>query len=356
MKKVLVIKTMIIALCLGAIMNKSYAQPPNDADPAITSMSFATSPITNSPLHPPYTTTLTVFFTNAGFTTAIAAGTVGLNISLPTSGEYVANPQSIASMSGTFLSKFNWTYNSTTKNFFGVSNQAIAPGAGGTIVVSVKGVIGTTGRISVANIQRLQPSAYPNENVNNNNLTASLGVIEFLPVLLLDFTATKQSKTVQLNWKTSSEQNSKYFDVEFSRDGTQWQPIGRVNAAGNSSTVKAYSLIHTAPVNGINYYRLKQVDMDANYSYSGIRTVNFNTTADLIIMPNPVVDKVYITANGGGSLQSVTLFTTEGKQLQQINNYVIGNSIDMGNYPVGTYMIKIIDKQYLTVVKKIIKQ
>ncbi len=356
MKKVLVIKTMIIALCLGAMVNASYAQ--NDADPAITSMSFATSPICNSATHIPfcYTTTLTVFFTNAGFTTAIAAGSVGLNISLPTSGEYLAFPENATNVSGTFASKFNWSYNSTTKNFFGVSNQAIAPGAGGTIVVTVRGVMEVISRISVANIQRLVPSAYPNENINNNNLTASLGVINFLPVLLLDFTATKQAKTVQLNWRTSSELNSKYFDVEFSRDGTQWQSIGRVNAAGNSSITKSYSLIHSSPVNGVNYYRLKQVDLDAQYTYSVIRTVNFSTNSDLIIMPNPVLNSVYITANGGGSLGSVTLFSTDGRELQHINNYGIGNPIDMSNYPAGTYMLKITDNKFLTVVKKLVKQ
>src|SRR5690242_12724522 len=129
MKKIF-IKTALVALCLSAIINTSSAQ--NDADPAITSFSFASSPIIVNHL-----TTLTVFFTNNGFTTPIAAGSVGLNISLPTSAEYIASPESIAALSGDFVSKFNWTYSTVNKNFFGTSNQAIAPGDGGTIIIMV---------------------------------------------------------------------------------------------------------------------------------------------------------------------------------------------------------------------------
>src|SRR5437868_4755003 len=105
MKKLLVIKTIVIALCLSAITTRSVAQ--NDADPAITSMSFAASPILIN-----NTTTLTVTFVNNGFTTGIASGSVGLNISLPTSREYTAHPatpsiDTLTALSGSFKSKFN---------------------------------------------------------------------------------------------------------------------------------------------------------------------------------------------------------------------------------------------------------
>jgi len=357
MKKLLVIKTLAIALCLSAIVNKTVAQ--NDADPAITSMSFAMSPIV-VPSHNPQsdtTTTLTVFFVNNGFTTAITAGSVGLNISLPTSGEYVAFPQSAANVSGTFASKFNWTYNAANKNFFGTSNQAIAPGDGGTIVITVIAAIPVTSRISVANIQRLNPSQYPNENVNNNNLTAALGVIppNIVPILLLNFDAVKQGSTVQCSWRTSSEVNSDHFDVEYSKDGNTWQTIGTVAAAGNSSTTKSYGFNHPNPVNGANYYRLKQVDINGSFVYSSIRVVNFNSKTGIRILPNPVVDKLYITSDATTPLQSVSVYAADGKQLQQTSKFVPGNSIDMSRYPTGTYLIKIVDAQGNTETHSVLK-
>lgn len=350
MKKILVIKTIIIALCLGAIISPAKAQ--NDADPAITSFSFGASPVVVS-----NNTSLTVFFTNNGFTTSVAAGSVGLNLSIPTSGEYKAFPESAATLSGTFASKFNWNYNSVTKTFIGVSNQAIAPGDGGTVIVTVKGYTPVTSRNSVANIIRYNPGAYPNENINNNNLTAALGVVPGSPqpVKLLSFTATKQGKVVNLNWITTSEINSSHFDVEYSRNSTSWQTIGTVSAAGNSSTQKSYSLIHNAPAAGVNYYRLKQVDLDAKFENSLIRTVTFITANTINIFPNPTVDQLFISTNSGGILQSVSLFGDDGKQMLHINNFQLGNSIDMRSYGPGLYMLKIVDKDGKTEIMKVVK-
>ncbi len=349
MKKIF-IKTIIVALCLGANINSSFAQ--NDADPAITSFSFANGQINVNQL-----TTLTVFFTNNGFTTSIATGSVGLNISLPTSADYTASPETLVALSGNYLTKFNWTYDTTNKNFFGVSNQPIAPGDGGTITITVKGNRPVTSRISVANIIRLNPGAYPNENTSNNNLTAALSVAAGgpLPIKLLSFNASKQNKSVNLTWETATEINSSHFDVQTSMNGTDWTSIGIVNAAGNSNTNKQYSLLHATPVKGINYYRLKQFDINAKFEYSLIRTVSFSTAGSISIMPNPTIDKVFITSGDNGTLQSVSLYSAEGKLLQHINNFKFGNSIDMTSYAPGIYMLKMVDKDGKVEVTRVLK-
>lgn len=177
-----------------------------------------------------------------------------------------------------------------------------------------------------------------------------------LPITLLDFTATKQNKVVDLNWQTSTEQNSSYFDVEFSRDGNKFESIGKVNAAGNSNTVKNYSLIHTSPVNGVNYYRLKLIDANGSFRYSAVRTVKFSTTASINIMPNPTADRVYITSNEGGILQSVGLYAVNGKLLQQVNNFVLGKNIDLSTYAPSVYILKLTDKDGNTEVIKVVRK
>ncbi len=351
MKNLKKIKSLVIVVSLSLICSLSFAQ--NDADPAITSFSFALSPVTLGS-----NTTLTLSFLNNGFTSSIAAGSFGINISLPTSLEYVAFPQTTAAISGSFASKFNFTYNAATNNFFGISNAAIAPGDGGEIVVTVKGMISVLSRISTANIQRLNPAAYPNENTNNNNLTAAMGVNPGgpLPISLLEFTAAKQNKVVDLNWQTSTEQNSSHFDVEFSRDGSKFENIGQVNAAGFSNTVRNYALIHSTPINGVNYYRLKLVDADGSYKYSEVRTVKFSNTKAISIMPNPTADLVYITSNEGGVLQSVALYSASGKLLKFANNFVLGKSIDLSTYTSGVYILKLMDKEGNTEVLKVIRK
>ena len=176
------------------------------------------------------------------------------------------------------------------------------------------------------------------------------------PVTLIDFTASKQNKSVDLNWQTSNEQNSNYFDVEFSGDGGKFESIGRVKASGSSTTLKNYSLKHLSPINGLNYYRLKMVDVDASSKYSAVRTVKFSNSTSIAVMPNPTADRVYLTSNEGGLLQSVAVYSMTGKLLQQVTNFTLGKSIDLSNYPPSVYILKLIDKDGTTEVVKVVKK
>ena len=176
------------------------------------------------------------------------------------------------------------------------------------------------------------------------------------PVSLIDFSATKQNKIVDIDWQTSNEQNSKYFDVEFSRDGGKFESIGKVNAAGSSTTLKNYSFKHLSPVNGLNYYRLKMVDVDASSKYSAVRTVKFSNLASIAVMPNPTADRVYITSKEAGVLQSVGLYSMTGKLLQQLTNFTLGKSIDLSTYAPSVYILKLIDKDGTTEVLKVVRK
>ena len=177
-----------------------------------------------------------------------------------------------------------------------------------------------------------------------------------LPISINDFTASKQNKVVGLNWQTSIEQNSSYFDVEFSRDGDNFESIGRVNASGSSTTLKNYSSKHLSPVNGLNYYRLKLVDAGGSYKYSTVRTVKFSNSTSISIMPNPTADRIYLTSNEGGTLQSVDLYTISGKLLQHVNNFTLGKSIDLSTYSPSIYILKLIDKNGSTEVIKVVRK
>lgn len=191
------------------------------------------------------------------------------------------------------------------------------------------------------------------DDIAISNITAAGGP---LPISLLDFTATKQNKVVALNWQTSTEQSSSYFEVEFSRDGSKFENIGSVKAAGSSSSAKNYTLIHNTPVNGVNYYRLKSVDADGSFKYSTVRVVKYSTTKTINIMPNPTEDRVYITSNEAGMLQSVGVYSINGKLLQQVNNFAMGKSIDLSTYAPSIYILKLMDKDGNTEVIKVVRK
>jgi surface protein len=108
-----------------------------------------------------------------------------------------------------------------------------------------------------------------------------------LPVTWLSFTGERINNRVQLNWSTASEQNSSHFDVERSTNGIEFTNIGRESAAGNSQSTSNYAHWDAQPLNGISYYRLRQVDQNGNYSFSRVLQLKHQTTTAARIIPNP---------------------------------------------------------------------
>ncbi|MFT6355206.1 MAG: hypothetical protein ACJAXD_002201, partial [Cryomorphaceae bacterium] len=110
-----------------------------------------------------------------------------------------------------------------------------------------------------------------------------------LPIELISFTATVKDAFVELNWITATEINNDYFNVERSADGINFNSIGKVDGAGNSSQILDYAVVDDTPLNGISYYRLRQTDYDGKSSYSELEVVEFNSMIgfNFKIYPNP---------------------------------------------------------------------
>lgn len=110
-----------------------------------------------------------------------------------------------------------------------------------------------------------------------------------LPVNLVSFTADETGCQVKLNWSSSTEINTLKYIIERSEDGTGFTAIGEVAAAGTSDTVRNYSFTDAnakdAPV---YYYRLKMVDRDASFEYSGTAAVRIGCkgTTFLKVLPS----------------------------------------------------------------------
>ena len=109
-----------------------------------------------------------------------------------------------------------------------------------------------------------------------------------LPIELLSFTAANESnKYVLASWVTASEINNDHFEIERSKDGINFELVGKVAGAGNSNQILNYSLNDETPYMGLSYYRLKQVDFNGNYTYSEMAEVQFNSKQSVSIYPNP---------------------------------------------------------------------
>lgn len=125
-------------------------------------------------------------------------------------------------------------------------------------------------------------------------LASTNQAVNALPIELLSFDAQKQDDEVLVSWTTATEINNDFFEVQRSADGRTFHTITTVPGAGNSATERSYEHLDEEPLNGWNYYRLKQVDYDGSYSYSEMRPVWFDPevkTSTISIWPNPVFEK-----------------------------------------------------------------
>ncbi len=129
------------------------------------------------------------------------------------------------------------------------------------------------------------PSGYAGQTVGLGAINMTRAACP-MPVTLVSFVAKKEEGGIALNWETSSETNSDYFDVQKSNDAKSFETFGRKQAVTESSDVVKYSLTDKQPVEGWNYYRLKMVDKDGSYSFSRIAPANYQTNENYLEILN----------------------------------------------------------------------
>jgi hypothetical protein len=167
-----------------------------------------------------------------------------------------------------------------------------------------------------------------------------------LPVELINFTGEQQSGYNILKWATMSEKNNDYFIVLRSIDGENFESIGEVKGAGNSTQLINYSLIDKAPFAGINFYKLQQTDFDGESSFSNIIAIN-NSRGKMslfIIYPNPVTEKLNIESSEF-NIQRVDIYNLIGKNIFsrefETQNSGVKTSIDVSGWNAGIYFVQI---------------
>ena len=208
------------------------------------------------------------------------------------------------------------------------ANQGIAAGTntGLTTLIDMKGTNNGT------------LTSFALSGSSSNFVVQNAGIV-ILPVSFTSFIAQQKSNTVLLQWGTASEQNSKDFIIQHSTDGSGWNNIGSVPAAGNSNTQKDYGYVHTNPVNGINYYRIQQTDLDGRSNYSGIRTIRFtNDDRSFRVLNNPGINgRIYIKLTAPADL---SLYSSEGKMLLQQRFNAGTTALDVSSFAKGIYFLK----------------
>lgn len=182
-----------------------------------------------------------------------------------------------------------------------------------------------------------------------------------LPIDLISFEARPTGEQqVLLKWLTASEENNSHFIIERSIDAREYEAIGVISGNGTTNATKAYTFTDTKAFYGINYYRLKQVDLDNNYEYYSTEAVTLTPkdNPNIMVYPNPVQTtttlrvvspyegdvQVEIVDNSGSLLKVVTI--EKGRTTEQL---------DMSEFSAGMYYLYVNSKGNRISVQNVVK-
>ncbi|MDF3025885.1 MAG: hypothetical protein K0S23_192 [Fluviicola sp.] len=221
-------------------------------------------------------------------------------------------------------------------NFANGGTQCYYNGDGTGITFSYSSPTITVSNISVTHI--------PN-NATRFITIASINPITPLPLTLLDFQATlnKNHRYVDLVWYTESENNSDYFEVQ-KLEGKDWKTIDYVQAQGESTLITRYASIDPSPVVGVNYYRLKQFDLNGSYTYSDIRVVNLDLGSEIYLFPNPATFNAQLIQKRIAN-KTITILDNAGRKVSPEIHVISDDSLEIrtDNLANGVYLICIED-------------
>ncbi|HLG39938.1 MAG TPA: T9SS type A sorting domain-containing protein, partial [Chitinophagaceae bacterium] len=170
---------------------------------------------------------------------------------------------------------------------------------------------------------------------------SSIAVDVVLPARLTEFTATKISSSVQLNWKTAFEENMSGFEIEYSTSGANFHHAGFVNAFNRASGAE-YSFLHTFSNSGHLFYRLKIINIDNSFEYSNVISIEKEITDKNFVRPSFITSgimNIYLS----NSFNMLELVSMKGAILlkQNISGQTGRIDIPVSFIAAGTYIIRL---------------
>ena len=173
---------------------------------------------------------------------------------------------------------------------------------------------------------------------------------------LLEFKATSRNGMVGLTWKTEYEENLLQFEVEWSRDGKNYQRAGIVQAV-NAPTGNIYSFEHKISYTSEAFYRLKIMDITNHWQYSDPIIVPVEKTARLFVYPSVITTRM-ITIIVNDPFNSMQIVSTNGTVMMKQSLSGKTGRMDIPLSPTvasGIYIVQL-QNQTETITQKIMVQ
>ena len=173
-----------------------------------------------------------------------------------------------------------------------------------------------------------------------------------LPVVFSNFKATAVEKNIILNWSIAEEKNVKEYQIEQSKNGTDFTTIGKVDA----NLLATYQYIDDSKVNTPTvYYRIKAIDLNAKFVSSKIIQVEKENVASSIkIYPTMATGNHPIYIQHNESDADIIIYNMNGQlvKTQQITKST--SVLDLHELSKGMYFVFVRTATHKTFIDKII--
>jgi hypothetical protein len=176
------------------------------------------------------------------------------------------------------------------------------------------------------------------------------------PVELITVHIQKHEKTILLDWETGFDLEVLHFQIErnFNKEG--FQQIGIVPAQDDPPGQKTYQYLDDLVRPGLYSYRLKTIAQDGSFTYSMTLVMEINEVENLLVLPNPAIDRISVQIPGGNEGGTLHLIDLDGKILftqpvSAINNDPVELSVK--DYQRGLILIQFVGKLGKTHTRKL---
>ncbi len=169
-----------------------------------------------------------------------------------------------------------------------------------------------------------------------------------VPVELVSFSATIVDNKVKLDWFTATETNNSGFEIQRSKNGSDYQTIFFIGGNGTTTNRNVYSYVDESVSLGVYYYRLKQINFDGTIEYLNTVTVDLGLPKTFMLeqnYPNPFNPSTKIKWQAPLSgLQTLKIYDLLGNEVATLFNQFA----EAGNHEVDFITVDAVRRLVLT--------
>jgi hypothetical protein len=167
---------------------------------------------------------------------------------------------------------------------------------------------------------------------------------QLLPIIVQ--VTNEKASEVMVSWVVEEVLRGQEYTVEYSKDGTNFEPLGRARAPrAFQGSMSYYEFMHYEAVLGLNFYRVRIDAPDGQRFYSEIGdAVLFGASEVAMAYPNPTTDWLILEIfETFGVAPRIEIYSANGARMWEYN-VPAGQKrleIDVANYPAGTYFVRL---------------